>query len=163
MLLPLLADVFIGREYLQRFETLGEVVRHQESRQMVTKLLVSVVVVTIDRRLFERAVHALYLTNCPRMIRFGQAMLNLGFGTDAVEQQWQGIAVIRAVGELNAIVRQQGVDLVGDSSDEMTEEFGSDQSALPLVQFGKSKLRGAVNRPKRYNFPASVRTSAMST
>ncbi len=83
MLLPLLANVFIGRESLQRLQTFGKVVGHQESRQMLPELLMGIVVVTIDRRLFERAVHPLDLTIRPGMIGLGQAMLNPVFGSNS--------------------------------------------------------------------------------
>lgn len=100
---------------------------------MVTKLLLRVVVITIDRRLFKRAVHALHLSVRPGMIGLGQPMLNLMFGTDAVKQQRKGITVRLSVGELDAVVGQNSVDLVGHSGDEMTKEFGSHQAVLALV------------------------------
>ena len=105
VLLPLLTDEFKGRKSFQRLEALGRIVCHQESRQMLTKLLMGIVVVAIDRRLFEGAVHALHLSICPRMVGFGQPMLDPLFGADAVKQQRKSVAVSGTIGKLDAVVR----------------------------------------------------------
>ena len=116
---------------------------------MLTKLLMGVVVVAIDRRLLQRAVHALHLPIRPRMIGFGQAMLNPVFGTDTVKQQREGVAVALPIGELDAIVGQDGMDFVGHSSNEMAQELGSHRSGHPLVQLSEGELGGAVNGDKQ--------------
>ena len=41
---PDIADVFVGREPLQGFKSLGEVVGHDEALQVLAKLVVAVVV-----------------------------------------------------------------------------------------------------------------------
>ena len=69
--LPLLADVLAWGESFQGLETSGEIVGHQEGNQMVTKLLMSIVVVAIDGGFLECSIHALDLAFCPRMVRFG--------------------------------------------------------------------------------------------
>ena len=70
---------------------------------MVAKLLMGIVVVTVDGRSFERAVHALHLTIRPRMFRFGPAVVNAVLETDPVKQQLEGILVARTIGKLNPI------------------------------------------------------------
>ena len=82
---------------------------------MLTKLLMRVVVIAVDGRLFEGAVHPFHLTIRPWVIGFGQPMFNLVFSTDAVKQQREGLAVSRAIGELDAIVSQDRMDFVGRS------------------------------------------------
>lgn len=48
LFLPLVADEFVWCESLQSLEPLGEIVSHEKCGHMVTKLLVSIVVVAID-------------------------------------------------------------------------------------------------------------------
>ena len=119
--LPLLTDEFIRRESLQYFQPLGKVVRCQEGRQMLTKLLMRIVVVPIGGRLLQRAIHALDLPIRPGMIGFGQAMLYPVFATDTVKQQREGIADALPVDELDVIVGQDGMDFVGHSGNEMAQ------------------------------------------
>lgn len=116
---------------------------------MLPQLLMGVVVVAIDGRLFERAVHPLDLTIRPRMTGIGQPMFNPMFGTDAVKQQPEGVAVGRTIGELDAVIRQDGMDLVGHSRNQMAQELDCHWSGHPLVQFGESEFGGAVNGDKQ--------------
>src|SRR5687767_13739306 len=116
---------------------------------MLTKLLMRVVVVTVNCRLFESAIHALHLTVRPGMIGLSQAMLDTLFGTDAIKQQRESVTVCWAIGELNAVVGQKGMDFVGHSSDQVTQELGSDRTGHAFVQFSEGKLGCAVNRYKQ--------------
>lgn len=72
MLLPLLTDEFKGRESPEHLVALGKVVCQHEGRQMLTKLLMRIVVVAIEGRLFERVVHAFHLPVRLRMAGLGQ-------------------------------------------------------------------------------------------
>ena len=119
LLLPLLADEFIGCQSFQGLEALGEIVGHQEGCQMVTKLLMSIVVVAIDGGFLERSIHALDLAVRPGMIGFGEAMLDAMLGADAVKHQSESITIALPVRKLDAIVSQDRVDLVRDSGDEV--------------------------------------------
>lgn len=56
--------------------------------QVGAQLVVVIVVETLDRRVFDRAVHALHLTIGPRVIGFGKAMLDTIGLTDHVETHW---------------------------------------------------------------------------
>ena len=53
---PDVADVLIGREPFEDLETASEVVGHHEVGQMRSELLVTVVVIAIDRRFLEGTV-----------------------------------------------------------------------------------------------------------
>src|SRR3954471_7726333 len=113
---------------------------------MLTKLLMSVVVVTIDRCLLERAVHPLHLTIRPGVIGFGQPMFDAMFGTDAVKQQGKSVAIRWAISKLDAVVGQNGVDFIGNCGNQVTQELGSDRSGHTLVQLDKCELGSPVNR-----------------
>lgn len=106
---------------------------------MFTKLLMGVVEIAIDCRVLQRAVHPLHLPVRPGMVGLGQPMLNPMLGTNAVKQQRKGVTVALAVGKLDAIIREDGMDFIGHDSHEMTQELGSHQAGHPLVQF--SQLR----------------------
>ena len=56
-----------------------------EQVQMRSKLVVAVVVVALDRRILDGAVHPLDLPVGPRMVHLGQSMLDVVLVADAVE------------------------------------------------------------------------------
>lgn len=43
---------------------------------MLPQLLMGIVVITIDRGIFQRAIHTLYLAVGPRMVRLGQSVFD---------------------------------------------------------------------------------------
>ena len=116
---------------------------------MITKLLMGIVVVTVDSRIFESAVHALDLPIRPRMFRFGEAVVNAMLETNPVKQQLEGILVARTISKLNPVVSQDGVDFIGNSSEKMAQEFGSDKTGRLLVYLNKGKLRSTINCHKQ--------------
>ena len=67
------------------------------------------------------------------MVGFGQAMLNPVFDANTVEQQIKGIAVRRAIGKLDAVICQNGVDLLRYSGNQAAQEFNRDHPRHPLV------------------------------
>src|SRR5262249_26028943 len=73
---PGFTDGFERREPIQSLETLGEVVGVEECLDVLAKLVVAVVVVATNSRLFESTVHPLDLPVRPRMIWLCQPMLN---------------------------------------------------------------------------------------
>src|SRR5262245_37270270 len=73
---PGFTDGFERREPIQSLETLGEVVGVEECLDVLAKLVVAVVVVAPNSRLFESTVHPLDLPVRPRMIWLCQPMLN---------------------------------------------------------------------------------------
>ncbi len=116
---------------------------------MVTKLLMGIVVVTVDGRIFERAVHALHLTIRPRMFGFGQAVVNAMLATNPIKQKLEGILVARMISKLNPIVSQNSVDFIGNGSEKMAQKFGGDGTGRMLVYLNKGKLRGTINGHKQ--------------
>jgi len=104
------------------------------------QLVVAVVVEALDRGLLDRPVHPLDLAatqensppDCflifaaPRMVGFGQAMLDPVRFADHVEAHWpgvDGVPVARLLGELDAVVGQDRVDLVGHGLEHVLEEL----------------------------------------
>jgi hypothetical protein len=73
---PGFTDGFERREPIQSLETLGEVVGVEECLDVLAKLVVAVVVLAPNSRLFESTVHPLDLPVRPRMIWLCQPMLN---------------------------------------------------------------------------------------
>lgn len=71
---------------------------------MIFKLLMPFIVVTLDGRFFDRSIHPLDLSVCPRVINFRQPMFDSVLATDAVEQVHKRPFVFRSVGKLNAVV-----------------------------------------------------------
>jgi len=82
---PGITNVLVGRKAFQNLETASEVVGRDKVGQARSKLPVTVVVIAIDRRVLEGAVHALDLAIRPRVVRFGQAMLNAMSSADLIE------------------------------------------------------------------------------
>ena len=89
---------------------------------MVTKLLMRVVIIALDRGCFEGAVHALHLPIGPGMTDFGQTMLNAVGRTNAVKEEREGIAVLGTISELDAVISENGVDLVWHGRNQATWE-----------------------------------------
>ncbi len=82
---PCFADSLVGREATQDLETAAKVVGADEVGQVSAELLMAVVVVALDRRVLDRAVHSLDLTVGPRVTRFGQAMIDIVAGAGKLE------------------------------------------------------------------------------
>jgi len=73
---PGFADVFVGRKALEGLEPPGEVVGCDEVAEMAAELVVTVVVVTLDGGILDGPIHALDLAVGPRVMRFGQTVLD---------------------------------------------------------------------------------------
>ncbi len=83
---------------------------------MCSQLNVGFVVEPFHSRVLDRPVHPLDLAVSPRMVGLGQAVLDPVGPTDHVKAHWPGIdcvAVPGLFGELDAIVGENGVDLIG--------------------------------------------------
>ncbi len=61
---------------------------------------------TVDRCVFDSAIHSLDLSVSPWMIDFGQPMLNAMFLANAVEQVFESPPILQAIGKLDAVVGQ---------------------------------------------------------
>lgn len=127
---PDLADVFIRREAAEGLEPPGEIVSVHEVGEMGAELVVVFVIEAFYRCVFDRAVHPLDLAiarensppDCflilatPRVVWLREAVLDTVGLADHVEAHGpgrDGVAIPRLLGELNAVVGENGVDLIG--------------------------------------------------
>ena len=104
-----------------------------KSGKVSFELIVSIVMVALNGRFLDRAVHALDLTVCPRMLDLGQAMFDAVLAADIEHvrhvSSCRTISVARREGKLDAIVGEHRVD------------FGRERP--------RSKLRGRLRRKVR--------------
>lgn len=98
---------------------------------MLSQLLMIFVIVSFDGCFLEGTVHTLDLAVGPGMIWFGQAIFRTVVQTDAIKDMQEGAPVFFAVGELDTIVCQDGVDFVGYGSDESVRELRRFHLAVP--------------------------------
>ena len=101
----------------QDLETASEVVGRDEVGQVRSELLVTVVVIAIDRRFLEGTVHALDLTIRPRVVGFGQAVFDTVGSADLVEAvdpvtSRPPIAIFWQVGKLDTVIGQHRMQSV---------------------------------------------------
>jgi len=142
---PCLTDVFVGCEPLQGLEPTAEVVDGCEVGQVSSELVVGFVVVALDGRLFDGAVHSLDLTICPGVVGFSQAVLDAVGPADLVEavdtiSGGPAIAIARQVGELDAVIREHGVKPVRRGGDQGFQEAHGGRPIGLLVQLDKANL-----------------------
>ncbi len=99
---------------------LGEVVGGDEGQDMRLQALRIIVVVDVDRGVLDRAAHPLGLAVGPGVIGVGHAVLDAPVNADpAVDAAAGGavtlaMAILGSVGEGHAVVREHGVDFVGE-------------------------------------------------
>ena len=104
----------------------------------------------------------LYLSIGPRMPWLGAAMFDAIFFTGVVEgmdrmdamgifDQWlfyDRLAEVGGVGELDAIVGQDGVDCIGHRRHETMQEISGNPARRRVMQFGVGELRCTVDSNK---------------
>jgi Domain of unknown function (DUF4910)/winged helix-turn-helix len=138
LFLPASAHVFIRCEALERVESPGEMIGLQEGLQMRFQVAMGVVVVLLNGGILERAVHAFHLPVRPGMVGFGEPMVDAMLLTDAINNMLQGIDITLTIGELNAMISQPGLNLIGHSDNHVAEELSRDH----CVGFGVLKHSG---------------------
>lgn len=94
---------------------------------MIFELAAGLVEIPPDGRLLQRSVHAFDLTIGPGVVGPSEAMLDAMSKADPVEGMaspagGRPVAVLGQVGELDAVVRQNRMYLVGDGRDQRFEE-----------------------------------------
>ncbi len=83
---------------------------------MTAQLLVIIIVIALDRRFLDRALHPFDLAVRPGMIRLGQAMFNAICRTDQIETHLaarDAVAIAGPFGKLDPVIGQNRVNLVG--------------------------------------------------
>jgi len=156
---PDLADVFVGRKPFESLEALGEVVGADKTGEMDANLVVGLVMEAVDGSFLDSPIHALDLAVGPRMLRLGQAVIDVVLGAGVFEgvcpealplghslfDLKDGRASSARGREVDAVVGENGMDLVGDCGDEMLKEVGSDSGGRLLMQFDKGELRCSID------------------
>jgi hypothetical protein len=145
LLLPTPADVLVGHQPPKRLETLGEIICGEKLREMLLELLVRLVVIALDGRLLDSAIHSLDLPVRPRVIDFGQPMLDAMLFTDAVEQVLESPFILQAIGKLDAVVREDDMNAVRHGGAQTAEELAGRGARLVRMQLGVSEFRCAVD------------------
>ena len=129
----------------------------------------------LDGRVLNGAVHSLDLTVGPRVLWLCGAMIDPCFCAGELEgvrpeefslcQSFLDLRDRRASSarrrELDAVVGQDGVDLVGHGFEETAEEVGRDPRCVSCNST-KANFEVRSMATKRWSLPCSVRTSAMS-
>src|SRR2546423_9880514 len=87
------------------------------------------------------------------MIDVRQPMFDAMLFTDAVEQVLESPAILQAVGELDAVVRQDDMNAVGYGGGQTAEELAGRGASLVRVQLGVSELRRAVDGDEKVEPP----------
>ena len=106
------------------------------------------VVEAFDGRLLDGAVHPFDLAIRPRVVGLGEAMLDVVCTADHVEAhrtREDRVSVARLLGELDAVVRQDSVDVVGHCFQEVFQELPRCSSIGFVDELGDRELAGAVD------------------
>ena len=124
---------------------------------MSSKLVVAVVVVPFDGGFLDRAVHSLDLTIRPGVTDFGEAMFDAVFAASHVKNVrriasgW-AIGVARRKTELDAVVRQDRVYLVGNSGNQCDEEGSGGRAICSLNQPHEREFASAIDGDEQVEF-----------
>ncbi len=111
----------------------------------------AVVMIALDGCFLDRPVHAFNLAIGPGMFDLGEAVFDPVFFTSHVEHMgdvgsWRAVSVARRKRELDAVVRQHGVDFVWDCCDQRDQDGGGRAPVRLAHELDEDELAGAVDR-----------------
>lgn len=142
---------------------------------MFFELLVSLVIVSFDRSVLERPVHALNLPISPRMFRLRAAVFDrillAGPGKSMNPEKDRPLLFglfldpgrfWRVVYKVRSIIGEHSVDGIRNGGDQRSQKVGRDSSRGAFVELGKCEFAGPVDSNEEIELPCSVRTSAIS-
>ena len=113
--------------------------------------------IAFDGGFLDRAVHSLDLAIGPRMVGFCQPMFDAAFAASHVEHVryvaggWT-IGVARREAELDAVVRQDRVNLVRNGGDQRDQEGGGGHTVGALDQLHKREFARAIDGDEQIEF-----------
>jgi hypothetical protein len=142
---PGFAEILIRRQSVERLQSAREVVSLYEVVQAALELLVAVVVMASDGGFLDGAIHPLNLPVRPGVVDLSQAMLDGVLAANAIKEMPESLLVLFAVGKLNAVVREHGMDGVGQRPDQLTQELRGFFLSCAAVQFEVGELAGTVD------------------
>ncbi len=118
---------------------------------MRAQQIMAVIMVALYGGLFDRAVHPLNLAVGPWMVGFRQAMFDPVGLTDHVKAHWpriNGVPVAGLLGELNAIIGENGMDLTGHGFEHILKKLPSGAPVSLIDELRHGELAGAINADK---------------
>ena len=115
---------------------------------MCFELFMCAVVVSLDGGLFDGSVHAFHLAVSPGVIDFSESVFNVMFLANTVKEVPPYWLVLFAVGKLGAVIGQEGVYLVRQGRNDISQELHRGHLLFIRVSFGIGQLAGAVNGHK---------------
>lgn len=165
---PEFAEVFVGREAFECFETSDEVVGFEEVGQVRFELVVGVVEVSLDGGVFDGSIHALDLPVGPGVVGLGESVLDSMKVADPVEGVsteacgW-ALPILRQIGELDAVVGEHGVDAVWNGFDERFEEGRGRSHVGFFDEFDHNELRGSVDGHEEVELALRARSTNLQS
>lgn len=147
---PLFANELVRRETLEGLQPSAEVVGVDEQVEMLFELPVAVIVKAFDGGFLDGAVHPLDLAVGPRVLDLGQTVLDAVLAAAHAEHMLhvagsRTTGIARQKSELDPIVGENSMDLVGDGRDQGHEECGCGGPAHRPEQLYERELAGAIN------------------
>jgi len=140
-------------------EPASEIVGCHEVGEVRPELVVALVVEALDGSLLDGAVHPLDLTVRPRVVRFGEPVLDAVRLADHVEAHLArpcGVSVAWLLGELDAIAGQDRVDAVGHGCQQVFQELPRCPAISLVDQLGDRELAGAIDADEQVQFAFGV-------
>lgn len=119
----------------------------------------------LNRRVLDGAVHPLDLAVGPRMVGLCQAMLDpvgLADHAEAHRPGVDGVSVPWLLGELDAVVGENGMDLVRHGLEQVLQELPGGLSVSCCDELPRANLDVRSIPTKRKSLPSAVCISAMS-
>ena len=119
-------------------------------------MAMAVVMEPFHRCLLDGAVHPLDLAVRPRVVGFGQAMLDPVGLADHVDAHWPGVDGVPVAGllcELNPVIRQNRVDLVGHSLEHVLQKLLGRLSVSRCNELSDSEPGCPVDADKQMELP----------
>ncbi len=164
---PTFANVFKGREHLQGFEPASEVIGSDEVREMLLKLLMALVVEALDCGILDNPVHSLNLAVDPRVLWFGQPMVDIVSRTgefksvsteeravcDGLFDLANSQATAAWYHEVDTVIGENHMDFVGHGRNKMAKEFGGNLGGRFLMQLDKGEFRRSIDGDKEIELP----------
>jgi hypothetical protein len=121
-----------------------------EDLEMVSKLVMTIVMVAFDGGVLDGAVHPLDLAVGPRVVRLCQSVLDAVLAADLVEAmdpvaRGPSITIAWEVGELDAIVSKNDVKALGHCFEQRFQERDRGRPIRLFMKLNKGELRGAID------------------
>jgi hypothetical protein len=128
---------------------------------MASEFIMSFVIEALDGSVLDGAVHPLDLAIGPRMLRLGETVIDVVAGAGHFEGVSPeelltcdhlldlGQRPTLAIREVDAVVRENGVNLIGNGFDEVAQEVCCNTGRDSFVQFSIGELGGSIDRHKK--------------